>query len=40
MNLSPLAFSLQAMSWDDVPITETWTSVSPTLDWQSATIVA
>ena len=40
MNLSPLAFSLQSMSWDDVPITETWTSVSPTLDWQSATIVA
>lgn len=40
MNLSPLAFSLQAMRWNDVPITETWTSVSPTLDWQSATIVA
>lgn len=40
MNLSPLAFSLQAMRWNDVPITETWSSVSPTLDWQSATIVA
>jgi len=40
MNLSPLAFSLQAMSWDDVPITETWSSVSPSLDWESATIVA
>ena len=40
MNLSPLAFSLQAMAWDDVPITETWSSVSPLLDWQSATIVA
>lgn len=40
MNLSPLAFSLQAMRWNDVPMTETWTSVSPTLDWQSATIVA
>ncbi len=38
--LSPLAYSLQAMAWDDVPITETWASVSPTLDWQSATIVA
>lgn len=40
MNLSPLAFSLQAMKWNDVPITEIWSSVSPTLDWQSATIVA
>lgn len=40
MNLSPLAFSLQAMRWNDVPITEMWSSVSPLLDWQSATIVA
>ena len=38
--LSPLAYSLQAMQWDDVPITETWASVSPTLDWANATIVA
>jgi hypothetical protein len=38
--LSPLAFSLQAMKWNDVPIVETWSSVSPTLDWQNATIVA
>ena len=38
--LSPLAFSLQAMRWNDVPIVETWSSVSPTLDWQNATIVA
>ena len=38
--LSPLAYSLQAMRWNDVPITETWTSVSPTLDWENATIVA
>lgn len=37
---SPLAFSLQAMRWNDVPITETWSSVSPTLDWANATIVA
>ena len=40
LRLSPLAYSLQAMRWNDVPITETWTSVSPTLTWQSATIVA
>jgi hypothetical protein len=38
--LSPLAYSLQAMRWNDVPVTETWTSVSPTLDWANATIVA
>jgi hypothetical protein len=38
--LSPLAYSLQAMRWNDVPITESWSSVSPTLDWANATIVA
>jgi len=40
LNMSPLAYSLQAMQWDDVPATETWSSVSPTLDWENATIVA
>ena len=38
--MTPLAYSLQAMNWADVPITETWSSVSPTLDWDNATIVA
>jgi hypothetical protein len=38
--MSPLAYSLQAMSWADVPITETWASVSPTLTWEYATIVS
>ena len=38
--LSPLAYSLQVMGWNDVPVTETWASVSPTLEWQYATIVA
>ena len=38
--LSPLAYSLQAMRWNDVPITEKWNTVSPTLNWESATIVA
>ncbi len=37
---SPIAFSLQAMRWNDVPVVETWATVSPTLDWQNATIVA
>jgi hypothetical protein len=40
LNLSPLAYSLQAMRWNDVPITEKWNTVSPTLEWQYATIVA
>ena len=38
--MSPLAYSLQAMKWNDVPITETWASVSPTLTWEYATIVS
>jgi len=40
LNLSPLAFSLQAMRWNDVSIVETWNSVSPTLDWEHAIQVA
>jgi hypothetical protein len=40
LNLSPIAFSLQAFTWDDVPISEQWSTVSPTLDWLSATVVA
>ena len=38
--MSPLAYSLQAMRWNDVPIDETWASVSPTLTWEYATIVS
>jgi len=38
--LSPLAYSLQAMAWDDVPVVEQWNTISPTLDWENATIVA
>jgi hypothetical protein len=38
--LSPLAYSTQAMRWNDVPITERWNSVSPTLEWRYATIVS
>jgi len=40
LNLSPLAFSLQAMKWENVPITEAWNTISTTLDWTNATIVA
>ena len=38
--MSPLAYSLFAMRWNDVPITENWTTVAPTLTWENATIVA
>jgi hypothetical protein len=40
MILSPISFSLQAMRWNDVPATEQWSTVNPTLDWINATIVA
>lgn len=40
LNLSPLAYSLQAMRWNDVPIVEQWQTVIPTLDWEHATQVA
>lgn len=40
MNISPISFSLQAMRWNDVPITEKWNTINPTLIWEDATIVA
>lgn len=40
MTVSPLAFSLQAFKWSDVPIAEYWASLNPALDWLNATIVA
>lgn len=39
LNLSPVAYSLQALQWDEIVNTFTWSSVSPTLDWARATIV-
>ena len=38
--MSPLAYSLNSMRWNDVPINEQWNTVSPTLDWANATIVS
>jgi hypothetical protein len=40
MTISPISFSLQAMRWNDVPITEKWNTINPTLTWENATIVA
>lgn len=39
MNVSPVAYSLQALQWDEIANTFTWSGVSPTLDWARATIV-
>jgi hypothetical protein len=38
--VSPVAYSLQAVRWNGVPVDETWNIVNPTLDWNNATIVA
>jgi hypothetical protein len=38
--ISPVAYSLQAFRWNSVPATEAWNTLSPTLDWNNATIVA
>ena len=38
--LSPLAYSLQALKWEQVPIGEQWNTISGTLEWQDATVVA
>jgi hypothetical protein len=40
LNISPIAYSLQAFRWNNVPATETWNTISPTLTWLDATIVA
>ena len=40
LNVSPIAFSLQAFKWTNVPIGETWNTINPLLDWTNATIVA
>lgn len=40
LNVSPTAFSLLAARWNDVSVTETWNTVSPTLEWINATTVA
>jgi hypothetical protein len=39
LNVSPVAYSLQALQWDEISNAFTWSGVSPTLDWARATIV-
>ena len=38
--VTPVAYSLQAFTWSDVPVVETWNTIEPTLDWLNATVVA
>jgi len=40
LNLSPLAYSLQAMQWQDVSVAEAWNTISGILDWEHALVVA
>jgi len=40
LNVSPTAFSLQSMKWNDVSGAETWNTIGSTLEWINATIVA
>ena len=40
LTVSPTAYSLQAMRWNGVPVTESWNTINAGLDWLNATIVA
>lgn len=38
--VTPIAYSLDAFRWNDVPASERWNTLSPTLTWLEATVVA
>ena len=38
--LSPLAYSLQALKWEEVSVSEHWNTISNTLTWENALVVA
>ena len=40
LTVSPTAYSLQSTKWNGVSAAETWNTLSPTLEWINATIVA
>jgi len=40
LNVTPVAYSLQAFRWNSVPVGESWNTLSPTLTWLEATVVA
>jgi hypothetical protein len=39
LTISPLAYSLQLLQWNEVSNSFAWSGVSPTLDWANATII-
>lgn len=40
INLSPVNFSQVAMRWNTVPVGEAWNTISATIDWANANIIA
>jgi hypothetical protein len=38
--ITPISYSLDAFRWNNVPASERWNTVSPTLTWLDATVVA
>jgi hypothetical protein len=38
--LSPLAYSLQALKWNEVSVSERWNTITNTLTWENAIVVA
>ena len=40
LTVSPTAYSLQSTRWNAISAAETWNTLSPTLEWINATIVA
>jgi len=40
LNLSPISYSLQAMKWEQVPGAEAWNTISGSLTWETALVVA
>lgn len=40
LNLSPVSYSLQAMKWEQVPPAESWNTITGSLTWENALVVA
>jgi hypothetical protein len=40
LNLSPISYSLQAMKWEQVSAAESWNTITGSLTWETALVVA
>jgi hypothetical protein len=40
LNLSPISYSLQAMKWEQVSVLEKWNTITGSLTWETALVVA